>query len=107
MNRLQVAEQFRRILQIFTVSHSDEQAIEVPALFDLWKPGQNHKGGDLFTSGTNSVGDPQLYRATPVKRTGCRLRLRISARPSVWMNPAAPSGHSPPAPMMPTMKAMS
>ena len=41
---------------------TDEQAIQTPNLFAEYKVGISYKVDDLFTYGTNSVGDPQLYR---------------------------------------------
>jgi hypothetical protein len=62
MNKLQMAEQFRRALQLFAASLEGEQAMEVATVFDAWKPGKAYKGGEYFTFGVNSVGDPQLYQ---------------------------------------------
>lgn len=62
MNKLQMAEQFRRALQLFAASLEGDQAMEVATVFDAWKPGKAYKGGDYITFGVNSVGDPQLYQ---------------------------------------------
>lgn len=62
MNRLQAAEQLRKALQIFAASLTDEQAMEVVAVYDPWKVGNAYKGGEFFTYGVNGVGDPQLYK---------------------------------------------
>ena len=62
MNRLQVAEQFRKALQLFAMSLSDEQAMEVATVYDPWTVGKSYAVGDYLTYGTNSVGDPQLYK---------------------------------------------
>ena len=62
MNRLQAAEQFRKALQMFAASLTDEQAMEVATIYDPWKIGKSYAVGDYFTYGTNSVGDPQLYK---------------------------------------------
>ena len=62
MNRLQAAEQFRRALQMFAASLTDEQAMEVATVFDPWKIGKTYAVGDMVTYGENSVGDPQLYK---------------------------------------------
>lgn len=67
MNRLQAAEQFRRALQMFAASLSEEKAMEIAAVFDPYKVGKDYKGGDYFTFGVNSVGDPQLYRVNDGK----------------------------------------
>lgn len=62
MNRLQAAEQLRRALQIFSAGLTDEQAMEVVAVFDPWVVNKAYAVGDKLTYGTNSVGDPQLYK---------------------------------------------
>ena len=62
MNRLQAAEQLRRALQMVSAGLTDEQAMEVAAIYDPWVVNKAYAVGDLVTFGENSVGDPQLYR---------------------------------------------
>lgn len=62
MNKLQVAEQLRRALQMFVRSLSDEEAMEVATVYPKYEVGKNYKVDDIFTYGENNVGDPQLYR---------------------------------------------
>ena len=62
MNRMQAAEQLRKALQMFAASLTDEQAMEVPAVYDPWQIGKDYKTGEFFTYGVNGVGDPQLYK---------------------------------------------
>ena len=62
MNRLQAAEQLRRALQMFSIGLTDEQAMEVVAIYDPWTVGKTYAVGDYLTYGTNGVGDPQLYK---------------------------------------------
>lgn len=62
MNKLQMAEQFRKALQMFAASLTDEKALEVATIYDPWVVGKTYTTGDFFTHGTNSVGDPQLYK---------------------------------------------
>lgn len=62
MNRLQAAEQLRRALQMFASSLTDEQAMEVVAVYDPWVIGKTYAVGDFLTYGENGVGDPQLYK---------------------------------------------
>ena len=62
MNRMQAAEQLRRALQLFSASLTDEQAMEVAAIYDPWQEGKTYAVGDFVTYGVNSVGDPQLYK---------------------------------------------
>lgn len=62
MNRMQAAEQLRKALQMFAASLTDEQAMEVVAVYDPWKVGKAYAVGDFLTYGVNGVGDPQLYK---------------------------------------------
>lgn len=62
MNRLQAAEQFRKALQMFAASLTDEKAMEVATIYDPWKVGKAYALGEFFTYGENAVGDPQLYK---------------------------------------------
>lgn len=62
MNRLQAAEQFRKALQMFAASLSDEKAMEVATIYDPWAEGKAYTVGDFLIHGENSVGDPQLYK---------------------------------------------
>ena len=62
MNKLQMAEQFRRAVQLFAASLGDEQAMEVASIYDPWVVGKAYAMGDFLTYGTNAVGDPQLYK---------------------------------------------
>lgn len=62
MNRMQAAEQLRKALQMFAASLTDEQAMEVVAIYDPWQIGKTYAVGDFLTYGVNGVGDPQLYK---------------------------------------------
>ena len=62
MNRMQAAEQLRKALQMFATSLTDEQAMEVVAVYDPWKVGKAYSVGEFLTYGENGVGDPQLYK---------------------------------------------
>ena len=62
MNRLQAAEQFRRALQLFAQSLTDDMAMEVATVYPTYEVGKSYKANEMFTYGTNDVGDPQLYR---------------------------------------------
>ena len=62
MNRLQAAEQFRKALQMFAASLTDEKAMEVATIYDPWVAGKAYAVGEFVTHGENSVGDPQLYK---------------------------------------------
>ena len=62
MNKLQVAEQFRRALQMFAQTLTDEQALEISTVYPAWEAGKAYAQGDIITYGVNDVGDQQLYR---------------------------------------------
>lgn len=62
MNKLQAAEQLRRALQMYVQTITEEQALEVATVFPAYVVGKSYAVGDRFTYGTNSVGDPQLYK---------------------------------------------
>lgn len=62
MNKLQMAEQFRKAVQMFIRSLTDEEAMEVATVYPKYEVGKNYKTDDIFSYGENSVGDPQLYR---------------------------------------------
>ena len=62
MNKLQRAEQFRKALQMFAASLSDEKALEIASVYDAWEIGKTYAVGEFFTYGENGVGDVQLYK---------------------------------------------
>lgn len=62
MSRLQAAEQLRKAVQMFAASLTDEQAMEVATIYDLWQIGKTYFAGDFLAYGVNGVGDPQLYK---------------------------------------------
>ena len=62
MGKLKKAEQFRRAVLLFAASLSDESAMEVATIYDVWKPGKTYAVGEFLRYKKNSVGDPQLYK---------------------------------------------
>ena len=60
--RLQAAEQFRRALQMFAATLTEEQAMEIPSVYPAWEAGRAYIVGEIVQYGTNAVGDPQLYK---------------------------------------------
>lgn len=62
MNKLQMAEQLRRAVQLFIRSLTDEEAMEVATVYPKYEIGKAYKPDDIFAYGENGVGDPQLYR---------------------------------------------
>lgn len=61
MNKLQIAEQIRKALEMFVQTLSDEEALEVSNVYPPYVVGKSYKAGERFTYGTNAVGDAQLY----------------------------------------------
>ena len=62
MNRMQIADQFRKALQMFAESLTDEKALEVATVYDQWEVGKAYTAGTFLLYGENGVGDPQLYK---------------------------------------------
>jgi hypothetical protein len=62
MNKLQAAEQLRKALQIFAQTLTNEQAMEIATVYPKYEVGKAYAVGEYITYGTNSVGDPQLYK---------------------------------------------
>ena len=62
MNRLQAAEPLRRALQMFTATLTEEQALEIAAVYPAWRANWPYSVGEIVSYGTNATGDPQLYK---------------------------------------------
>ena len=62
MDKLQLAEQFRKALQLFAQSLDDERAMEVATVFPQYEINKAYVIDEKFTYGVNEVGDPQLYK---------------------------------------------
>ena len=62
MDKIQIAEQMRKALQMFAAGLDDEKALEIACVYDAWTAGKTYAVGDFVTYGENAVGDPQLYK---------------------------------------------
>lgn len=62
MDKRQAAEQLRRALQMFAATLSEDQALEISTVYPTWEAGRAYAVGDIISHGTNSTGDPQLYK---------------------------------------------
>ena len=66
MNKVQAALELRKALQLFLATmDADTQAEEmlaVSSVFQAYETGKAYKAKQVFSYGTNSVGDPQLYQ---------------------------------------------
>lgn len=56
MDRLTAAKQLRRALEMFAQTLTDEQALEVAAVYSQWEPGKSYETGKILLYGD------QLYR---------------------------------------------
>lgn len=82
MDKLQIAEQFRRALQMFAQSLTEEQAMEIATVYPKYEVGKAYAVGDYFTHGVNEVGDPQLYKV--VQAHTSQADWSPSATPSLY-----------------------
>lgn len=62
MNKAQAMEQFRKAVQLFAASLTEEQALEVATIYDPYVVGKSYVVGEYLIYGTNATGDPQLYK---------------------------------------------
>lgn len=69
MDRIQLAEQFRKAVQMFAASLDDEKAMVVATIYDPWAVGKSYVVGDFLTYGVNTVGDPQLYKVVQAHKS--------------------------------------
>lgn len=62
MDKLQAAEQLRRAIQMFARTLTDDEAVEISTIYPTYEVGRAYAANELISCGTNTVGDPQLYR---------------------------------------------
>ena len=62
ITREQAAQQLRRAIQLFINTLDEDTALEVATVYPAWKVNTYYAKGQIITYGTNSVGDPQLYK---------------------------------------------
>ena len=66
MNRVKAALELRKALQLFlSTMNADTQSedmLAVASVFPAYETGKAYKEKQVFSYGTNSVGDPQLYQ---------------------------------------------
>lgn len=83
-NKVQAALELRKALQFYLATMDAdtdaEKMLEVPTMFPAYAVGKAYKVKDVFSFGTNGVGDPQLYQV---------LQDHVSA--AEWTPDATPS----------------
>ena len=66
MDIMQAALEMRKALQMFIgtldVETQLDKMLEIPSVFPAYEEGKAYKVKDVFSYGTNAVGDPQLYQ---------------------------------------------
>jgi hypothetical protein len=62
LQALQAAEQLRRAIQMFAMSLTDDEAMEIATVYEPWRVGKDYPVNTFLRYGENSVGDPQLYK---------------------------------------------
>ena len=62
ITRKQAAEQLRRAIQLLINTLDEDTALEVATVYPTWKINTYYAKGQIISYGTNSVGDPQLYK---------------------------------------------
>ena len=63
MDNLQRALEMRRVCQLFAATLTDESTMmEIASVFPAYETGLTYSAGEIFSYGTNTVGDPQLYQ---------------------------------------------
>ena len=67
MTVIEQAEAIREAMDIAGATLTEDQALICVRLYKPWEVGKKYKGGEFFTYGVNSVGDPQLYRVNDDK----------------------------------------
>lgn len=62
MTVIEQAQLIREAMDVAGATLSDEMALECVRLYKPWEVGRVVSVGEFLTYGTNSVGDPQLYK---------------------------------------------
>jgi len=97
MNKLQMAEQFRKAVQLYSQTLDPDSALIIATVFDPWQPNTAYKINEYITYGENEVGDPQLYQVlqahtsqddwTPDNTPSLYKAIGIDGGYPVWVQP--------------------
>lgn len=62
MNRLQVAEQMRKAIQLYIAALDEDDALMVATVYPEWAANVKYKNKEWVKYGQNTMGDPILYQ---------------------------------------------
>ena len=62
ISRELAVEQLRKAIQLLINTFDEDTALEVATVYPAWKVNTYYAKGQIISYGTNSVGDPQLYK---------------------------------------------
>ena len=62
ISRELAVEQLRKAIQLLINTLDEDTALEVATVYPAWKVNTYYAKGQIISYGTNSVGDPQLYK---------------------------------------------
>lgn len=62
ISRELAVEQLRKAIQLLINTLDEDTALEVATVYPAWKVNTCYAKGQIISYGTNSVGDPQLYK---------------------------------------------
>ena len=62
MDKLKMAEDLRKALELFAQTVVDKDALEIPTLYPEYQIGVTYTEKQIISYGLNSQGNPQLYR---------------------------------------------
>lgn len=82
MDNLQAAEQFRKAMQFYAQTLTDEAAMQIATVYPKYEVGKAYAADEMLTYGTNNVGDPQLYRV--VQAHTSQADWKPDATPSLY-----------------------
>ena len=62
ISRELAVEQLRKAIQLLINTLDEDTALEVATVYPAWKVNTYYAKGQIISYGTNSIGDPQLYK---------------------------------------------
>lgn len=68
-NKLRIAGELNQLLMMLASQLPEEAALETPNIFPEWEPNIKFKKDQYITYGTNTAGDPQIYKVLKTVNT--------------------------------------